>query len=64
MMIITPDIVSNYNKLKVCDIGTTDKTLKEHELILEHIINQDEEKAGEAMEIHLRDVLEFSMNMK
>lgn len=64
MMIITPDIVANYNSLKVCDNSTNNKTLKEHKLILDHIISQDEQKAAEAMEAHLTDVLEFSINMK
>ena len=65
MMIITPDIVTNYNNLKICDPdGSADnKALREHELILQHIINQDGEAAEKAMLNHLHDVLEFSKNI-
>ncbi len=64
MMIITPDIVTNYNKLKVCDNAPSTKTLDEHKAILEHIVNQEPDLAAQAMEAHLRDVLEFSENLK
>ena len=64
MMIITPDIVSNYNKLNVCETGADSKSLAEHKVILEHIINQEPDLAAKAMEAHLQDVLEFSLNMK
>ena len=65
MMIITPDIVTNYNNLKICDpeVSVDNKALREHELILQHIINQDGEAAEKAMENHLHDVLEFSKNI-
>lgn len=64
MLIITPDIVNNYVNLKVCDNGSFDKTIKEHEIILQHIVNQKPKKAREAMNLHLHDVLEFSIQDK
>lgn len=64
MMIITPDIVSNFNKLKVCNDGNVYKSLEEHQTILEHIVNQDADRAAHAMELHLQDVLVFSKSMK
>lgn len=64
MMIITPDIVSSFNKLKVCNDGNTYKSLEEHQTILDHIVNQEHELASKAMELHLRDVLAFSKTMK
>ncbi len=64
MMIITPDIVVNFNKYKVCNDSNVNKSLKEHQAILDHIVNQDPVKAAMAMELHLRDVLEFSKSMK
>ena len=60
MLIITPDIVKNFIDLKVCDNGRFLKTVKEHEEILEYIINKDADGAGKAMRMHLDDVLEFS----
>jgi GntR family transcriptional repressor for pyruvate dehydrogenase complex len=60
MMIITPDIVKNYNQLKVCNTSTLNATLIEHKKILEHIINQEPEAASLSMINHLKGVLEFS----
>ena len=62
MLIITPDIVNSFIDLKVCDNGRFIKTIEEHQEILDYIINQDAEGAGKAMELHLKDVLEFSSN--
>lgn len=63
MLIITPDIVTNYRKYNVCDGEVELKTLHEHEEILHHIQRQDEVAAGEAMRMHLRDVVNFSKNI-
>ena len=64
MMIITPDIVSNFINLRVCENATILKSLDEHENILQHIINKDSEAAALAMGGHLGDVLEFSKSYK
>jgi len=64
MMIITPDIVSNFISYKVCDDGNNAKTLAEHEIILEHIVNQNPEEASQAMLNHLKDVSDFSNNIE
>ncbi len=63
MMIITPDIVSSFNKLKVCTDNNVFKSLEDHQIILDHIINQDPMAAASAMENHLNEVLEFSKKM-
>jgi len=60
MLIITPDIVNNFTKLDVCKDGRFYKSLEEHKVILEHIVNQQPELAAKAMEEHLRDVIEYS----
>lgn len=62
MLIITPDIVKNYIRLKVCDDDIDFKALNEHKAIFQHIINGDGEKAAMAMKSHLRDVMEFSQS--
>lgn len=64
MMIITPDIVNNYINLKVCEDQKLNKTILEHQAILDCIISQDAEAASDAMVSHLYDVLEFSENIK
>jgi GntR family transcriptional repressor for pyruvate dehydrogenase complex len=63
MMIITPDIVNNYLTLKVCSDNSTNKILDEHKKILFYIVNQEPENALNAMENHLRDVTNFSVNL-
>lgn len=60
MLIIAPDIMSNFIQYKVCDEHTEFKAMYEHQQILEHIRNNDSEAAAAAMRAHLSDVIEFS----
>lgn len=60
MMIITPDILNNYTKYKVCNESNNLKTIEEHRIILEMIKKQDEDKAKNAMSAHLQDVKNLS----
>jgi len=46
--------------INVCKDGRFYKSLEEHKVILEHIVNQQPELAAKAMEEHLRDVIEYS----
>ncbi len=62
MMIITPDIVKNFINLKVCNDVNNIKTIKEHRLIFESIVNQNPEEAIKYMDAHLKDVMSFSQN--
>lgn len=62
MMIITPDIIKSFINLKVCDDGLNEKTIEEHKIILDQIINQDASGASIAMGEHLKDVSDFSKN--
>ena len=62
MLVITPDIIKNYNRLKVCNTPTIN-TLQEHRNILDHIIKKDSKSAVHAMELHLTDVLQFSKQL-
>ncbi len=63
MLIITPDIVTNYRKYNVCDDKVDRKTLLEHKNILLQIEKQDAAAAGEAMRKHLRGVVHFSQTI-
>lgn len=60
MLIITPDIVSNYIDLKVCSGTGFIKTIQEHRSIVNSIIDQDLQKAGDSMRLHLNDVVAYS----
>jgi len=64
MLIITPDIINSFKELNICEDGRSNKALEEHQIILNHIINQDQEQAALAMKEHLKEVVDFSVNMK
>ncbi len=64
MMIITPDIVKSFRKLNVCDKNNNNRTINEHQKILEMIKDKNSEGAVEAMEQHLLEIKEFSKNYK
>ena len=61
MLIITPDIVKNFINYEVCDEQSELKAVKEHQEILEAIIEGNGEKASELMNLHLEDVVNFSV---
>ncbi len=62
IMIITPDIVSNFTNLKVCDEGNNLETIEQHRNILDKIAAQKPEEAVLAMDLHLQEIIEFSKN--
>ncbi|OJJ16854.1 GntR family transcriptional regulator [marine bacterium AO1-C] len=64
MLIITPDIIHQFNKLDICKDGRDMQGLQEHHLILENIIEQNSEAAADAMRIHLKDVYDYSQDLK
>ncbi|MBK8504102.1 MAG: FadR family transcriptional regulator [Saprospiraceae bacterium] len=64
MLIITPDIISHYINLEICKNGRFYRALDEHKEILKYIKSQEADLAHEAMLKHLKDVLEYSMELK
>ena len=60
MLIITPDIISSFNKMEVCNKEQIQKAFEDHQTILKHIKKQEPELAAAAMYKHLQDVKEFS----
>ncbi|NJN78369.1 MAG: FadR family transcriptional regulator [Saprospiraceae bacterium] len=64
MLIITPDIIKNFNELQICKDGRLYQSLDEHKIILKHIINQKPEEASAAMRVHLQEVLDYSRSLK
>ncbi len=59
MLIITPDIMSYFKTHNVCGDGRSETAVEHHEIILEHIKNQDAQAAGEAVRHHLKDIVEY-----
>lgn len=64
MMIIIPDIITNFRKLNVCGDGRCFESLEDHRAILDCIIKQKPAEAEEAMMLHLKDVIKFSLTYK
>jgi len=64
MLIITPDILKNFTKLEVCKDGRFYRSLEEHNIILEHIVNRESDLAAQAMKDHLKDVTDYSKTIK
>ena len=60
MLIITPDIVKNFNALNVCSDNRTEQTVQEHREILDFIVNQNATSAEHSMRKHLQDIMDFS----
>ncbi len=60
MIIITPDIVNSFIKLKVCDETSDRRTIEEHRDILAMIAEQNPQGAVNAMELHLQNIIGFS----
>lgn len=59
MLIITPDIMAYFKKHNVCGAGRSQIAVQQHEIILEHIRNQDAKAAGEAVREHLSDIVDY-----
>lgn len=61
MMVITPDIISNFIKYDVCGDDVKTERFREHQNILNLIKAQKPEEAAKAMENHLKDIKSFSI---
>lgn len=59
LLIIVPDIISNYAVFKVCSTGTQ-KALHEHEQLFAYIRERQAEAAAAMMQEHLRGVMDFA----
>jgi GntR family transcriptional repressor for pyruvate dehydrogenase complex len=59
MLFITPEILTNYRRHKVCT-NVTDAALMEHKLLVEYIKDKNTIGAVNIMHQHLHNVLEFS----
>lgn len=59
LLVITPDVLSYYQKYKVCSVPEA-IVQKEHHELLDAIVAQDPDKAEEVMRLHLKSIFEFS----
>jgi len=56
MLIITPELLQQYNKLEVCDPAKNNQRVEEHRAILSAIKEQDPDRALSTMRHHLNDI--------
>ena len=61
MMVITPDIITNFIKYDVCGADVKAERDTEHQAILDCIINKDPERARISMEKHLSYIKAYSI---
>lgn len=59
LLIIVPDVITFFNTYNVCGDGRSFGAVKEHEELLTHIKNKDAESAGNVINQHLNDILEY-----
>ena len=59
LLIIVPDILSNYSIFKVCDTVTA-KAIEEHRQMIKAIRDRDSNKASAIMSEHLKGVMDFA----
>lgn len=62
LLIIIPDIISNYNIFNVCET-VTNKALEEHCILFNQIKNRDSQGAAIIMKEHLKGVMNFAKSI-
>ncbi|MGX1930596.1 FadR/GntR family transcriptional regulator [Flagellimonas sp. 2504JD4-2] len=63
MLIITPEIITNFEKYHVCDANLSFKGIQEHEDIYEAIREQDPKMAKEKMKTHFKILYQYCYNI-
>ena len=63
MLIITPEIITNFEKYHVCDAGLAQEGIKEHEDIYNAILNQDSKLAKSKMKVHFKALYQYCYNV-
>ena len=62
MLIITPEIITNFEKYHVCDENQAFKGIQEHKDIYEAIKQQDPKLAKEKMKVHFKMLYQYCYN--
>ena len=64
MLIITPGIITNFEKYHVCDEDQAFKGIQEHNAIYEAIKSQDPKLAKEKMKVHFKMLYQYCYNIE
>lgn len=63
MLIITPEIITNFEKYHVCDSGMAQSGIEEHKRIYKAIEEQDPQKAKAMMKKHFKALYQYCYNI-
>lgn len=63
MLIITPEIITNFEKYHVCDKGLAFRGIEEHQDIFDAIKSQNPPLAKEKMKIHFKTLYQYCYNI-
>lgn len=64
MLMITPKIITNFEKYHVCNKNEPNIGIKEHQNIYDAIVEQDPQKAKAKMKEHFRVLYQYCYNLK
>jgi GntR family transcriptional repressor for pyruvate dehydrogenase complex len=59
MLLITPEIITNFEKYHICDSGLSHKAINEHQAIFDAIKSQDSILAQEKMRAHFKVLYDY-----
>lgn len=62
MLIITPEIITNFEKYHVCDSDQSQIAIQEHEDVFNAIEKQDPKLAKEMMKVHFKSLYQYCYN--
>ncbi|MDF4204777.1 FadR/GntR family transcriptional regulator [Maribacter sp. SA7] len=63
MLIITPEILTNFEKYHVCDKNMALRGIQEHQDIFDAIKNQDPQLAKAKMKVHFKNLYQYCYNI-
>jgi len=63
MLIITPEIITNFEKYHVCDKGLAIRGVQEHQEVFDAIKAQDPQLAKQKMKIHFKTLYQYCYNV-
>ncbi len=63
MLIITPEIITNFEKYHVCDKNLAQEGIVEHKEVYEAILKQDPKLAKEKMKAHFKALYQYCYNV-
>lgn len=64
MLIITPEIITNFEKYHICDANLTLLGIQEHKDVFEAIKSGDPQLAKAKMKIHFKELYKYCYNLK